>query len=217
MKAAISHSDDQWKRFFRILFISCSSLFIAGYLFILIVDPYGMLPLQFDFDRSPAGGDRRYWLPHMAKNSQFDSAIIGSSTIRLLNPDDLNPLFNSRFVNLGIEGASLFEQEAIFDVYLRYHPRPKIIIFGADLAYFDPEHFGVVTKAMNFPEWMYDENPFNDLLPYNWRTIQITIRQFNPMATTTLPWIVPMTSIVFGKIFTARSCQRRRYLWIPRS
>ncbi len=178
MKAALSNSDGQWKRFFRTLIITVSSLFAAGYLFILVVDPYGMLPLQFDFDRSPAGGDRRYWLPNMAKNSRFDSAIIGSSTIRLLNPDDLNLFLNGRFVNLGIEGASLFEQAAIFDVFLRNHPQPKTIIFGVDLAYFDPEHFGVVTKAEHFPEWMYDENPFNDLLPYNWRTIQITMRQF---------------------------------------
>ena len=178
VKAALSNSDGQWKRFFRTLIITVSSLFAAGYLFILIVDPYGMLPLQFNFDRSPAGGDRRYWLPNMAKNSRFDSAIIGSSTIRLLNPDDLNLFLNGRFVNLGIEGASLFEQEAIFDVFLRNHPQPKTIIFGVDLAYFDPEHFGVVTKAEHFPAWMYDENPFNDLLPYNWRTIQITMRQF---------------------------------------
>jgi hypothetical protein len=117
----------------------------------------------------------------LAKKSQFDSAIIGSSTVRLLNPDDLNPLLGSKFVNLAMNAASVFEQEAIFDVFLRYHPHPKTVIFGVDHVYFEKNNYAKfigAVKPEHFPEWMYDENPLNDWLPYNWRTMQITLKQF---------------------------------------
>ena len=181
VNSSISNSDARWKGFVRILIIAFSGLFAAGYLFILIVDPYGMLPISFDFDRGPITAEQRFFYPNLAKKSQFDSAIIGTSTIRLLNPDDLNPLLESKFVNLAMNAASVFEQEAIFNVFLRFHPYPKTVIFDVDHVYFDSnnyaKHIGAV-KPENFPEWMYDENPLNDLLPYNWRTMQITIKQF---------------------------------------
>jgi hypothetical protein len=180
VNSSISNSDARWKRFAIILISSFIGLFVAGYVFILIVDPYGMLPLSFDFDRGPITAEQRYFFPNLAKKSQFDSAIIGTSTIRLLNPDDLNPLLKSNFVNLAMNAASVFEQEAIFNVFLRYHRDPKTVIFDVDDAYFDKnnytKHIGGV-RPEHFPEWMYDENPFNDLLPYNWRTMQITIKQ----------------------------------------
>ena len=177
----ISNSDARWKGFVRILIIAFVGLFAAGYLFILIVDPYGMLPISFDFDRGPITAEQRYFYPGLAKKSQFDSAIIGNSTVRLLNPDDLNPLLESRFVNLAMNAASVFEQEAIFDVFLRYHPHPKTVIFGVDHVYFEKNNYAKfigAAKPEHFPEWMYDENPLNDWLPYNWRTMQITLKQF---------------------------------------
>jgi hypothetical protein len=181
VNSSISNSDASWKRFASILISSFIGLFVAGYAFILIVDPYGMLPISFDFDRGPITAEQRYFYPGLAKKSQFDSAIIGSSTVRLLNPDDLNPLLGSKFVNLAMNAASAFEQEAIFDVFLRYHPHPKTVIFGVDHVYFDKNNYtkfiGAV-KPEHFPEWMYDENPLNDWLPYNWRTMQITLKQF---------------------------------------
>ncbi len=180
VNSSISNSDAPWKRFFRILTISLIGLFAAGYLFILVVDPYGMLPISFDFDRGTITAEQRFFYPNLAKKSQFDSAIIGTSTIRLLNPDDLNPLLESRFVNLAMNAASVFEQEAIFNIFLRYHPYPRTVIFGVDHVYFDKsnyaKHIGAV-KSEHFPDWMYDENLLNDLLPYNWRTMQITIKQ----------------------------------------
>ncbi|MFZ0241430.1 MAG: hypothetical protein WAL90_07255 [Desulfobacterales bacterium] len=181
MNSFTSNSDAVWKRFFRILIFSFTGLFCAGYLFILLVDPYGMLPVSFAFDRAPITAEQRFFYPGLARKPRFDSAIIGTSTLRLLNPDDLNPLFEGRFINLAMNAASVFEQEAIFNVFLRYHPHPKTIVFGVDHVYFDRINYahqiGAV-KAEHFPEWMYDEDPLNDLPPYTWRTMQIALKQF---------------------------------------
>jgi hypothetical protein len=80
-----------------------------------------------------------------------------------------------------MNAASVFEQEAIFDVFLRNHPHPKTVIFGVDHVYFEKNNYAKFIGAVkpgHFPEWMYDENPFNDWLPYNWQTMKITLKQF---------------------------------------
>ncbi len=161
------------------MIISLTGLFAAGYLFVLVVDPYGIIPISFSKDRGFAT-DPRFFLPNLAKRPQFDSAIIGTSTVRLLNPKDLNPLLNGRFVNLALNAAFLFEQEAILDVFLRHHSQPKFVIFGVDhVNFFNGDNYAQFIGGVpeNFPVWLYDESFFNDLLPYNWRSIQHAVKQ----------------------------------------
>ena len=180
MKATISNSDNHWKRYFRILIISLIGLFAAGYLFVLVVDPYGVIPVSLSKNRG-FSTDPRFFLPSLAKRSQFDSAIIGTSTVRLLNPEDLNPLLSGRFVNLAMNAAYLSEQKAILDVFLKYHPDPKSIVISVDHLNFDDFEYNA--KYLDglpeyFPRWLYDEKHLNDLPPYTWRTLQQAIKQF---------------------------------------
>ncbi len=181
VNSSISSSDPGWGRFFRIILIAFAALFIAGYSFILIVDPYGSLPISFDLDRGPVTDEQRFFHPLLARKGDFDSAVIGSSSARMLNPDELNPIFESRFVNLAMNNASVFEQEEIYEVFIRNHPSPKTVIFGIDHVYYKEKHYvkhiGIV-KAQHFPEWMYDEDPWNDLPPYNLRTLRHAWKQF---------------------------------------
>ena len=179
MNSSISNSDDIWKRYFRIMIAALIGIFAGGYLFIIISDPYGVIPYSLSKNRGFAT-DPRFFMPNLAKRTQFDSAIIGTSTIRLLNPEDLNPLFDGRFVNLGMNGAFLSEQKAIMDIFLRYHHRPKAIILGVDHLNFDKSTYHekyLDQFPENFPKWLYDENRANDLPAYNWRTMQHAIRQ----------------------------------------
>ena len=176
---SISNSDDIWKRYFRTLMIALIGIFAGGYLFIIIADPYGVVPNSLSKNRGFAT-DPRFFMPNLAKRTQFDSAIIGTSTIRLLNPEDLNPLFNGRFVNLGMNGAFLSEQKAILDIFLRYHRRPKAIVLGVDHLNFDKSTYHekyLDQFPEHFPKWLYDEKRANDLPTYNWRTMQHAIRQ----------------------------------------
>jgi hypothetical protein len=80
-----------------------------------------------------------------------------------------------------MNNASVFEQEAIFQVFIRNHPTPKTLIFGVDHVYYKKKHYvkhiGII-KPQHFPEWMYDENLLNDLLPYNLRTLRHAWKQF---------------------------------------
>jgi hypothetical protein len=181
VNSSTSSSENSWRKFIKVFTITFAVITVAGYLFILLVDPYDSLPVSFAFNRGPLSSDQRFFNPGLARRHRFDSAVIGTSTLKLLNPEELNPIFHSAFVNLSMNAASIFEQEAIFNVFVTAHPKPKVVIFGIDDVYYRKEnyaqHIGGV-KPEHFPDWMYDENPLNDWLPYNWRTLKHAFGQF---------------------------------------
>ena len=64
--------------------------------------------------RPRAGRHQRALLvPALARRPEFDSAVIGTSTSRLLRPAALNPAFGARFVNLAMNAATAYEQTRI--------------------------------------------------------------------------------------------------------
>ena len=168
-----------WKSFFRLFVILAVALFTAGYAFIVVVDPYDAIPFSPKWDRVPVDRDQPFFYPALARAERFDSAIIGTSTVRLLKPADLNERFHSRFVNLAINAASVFKQEAILDIFLRHHPKPKTIIFGIDHLYFEAKKFQPqLGDPSIWPEWLYDQNPYNNFPPYRLRTLKHAWREF---------------------------------------
>jgi hypothetical protein len=176
---SIFSSDKGWKPFFRLFVILLAALFFGGYAFIVVVDPYDSLPFSPRWDRVPVDRDQAYFYPALARAARFDSAVIGTSTVRLLKPDELNPRLNSRFVNLAMNAASVFEQETIFNIFLRYHPNPKTVIFGIDHLYFVEKNFQAhVGDASLWPEWLYDKNPYNNWPPYRFKTLEHAWREF---------------------------------------
>ena len=124
------------------------------YLFVVIVDPWGSLPLSPPLPRVPISTNARYAFPALARAPRFDAAIVGTSTSRLLRPDTLDPLLHARFVNLSMNSATAWEQARLLDVFSRAHPHAKAVIIGLDANWCVPtpayEH-----TSRPFPEWMY--------------------------------------------------------------
>jgi hypothetical protein len=168
-----------WKTFFRAFLTLVAVLFIGGYAFILVVDPYDSIPFSPNWERVPVDRDQPFFYPGLARSARFDSAIIGTSTVRLLRPVDLNRKFSSRFVNLAMNAASVSMQEAILDIFLRHHPNPKTIIIGIDHVHFKAKHFQPqLADPSIWPAWLYDQNPYNNFPPYRFRTLKHAWRQF---------------------------------------
>ena len=63
----------------------------ALYAFVVLVDPWGSLPMDLKLDRVPVTSNQRFAYPVLARSDAFDSAIFGTSTSRLLRPAALNP------------------------------------------------------------------------------------------------------------------------------
>ena len=172
---------NNWKGYWKNFLITASSCTFFIYLIIILVDPFDTIFFSPPLDRAPMATNQRFSYPAIARNQKFDSAIIGTSSVRLFNPEILNEKFSANFVNLAVNSATPYEQSRFLEYFLRFHPQPKIIIFGIDIknqnkwcALDNSERF----TEREFPEWIFDDNLWNDLLyHFNGKALEIAGRQ----------------------------------------
>lgn len=161
MRSSISSSEpERWAAFWRTALLAATGSALLVYGFIVIVDPWGMLPLSPDLPRVPISTNARYSFPALAVSPAFDSAIFGTSAVRLLRPETLDPLFHARFANLSMNSATAYEQLRMLELFLAHHPRPRVVMIGLDIEWclpgdaapkFPPADF----QPQPFPDWMY--------------------------------------------------------------
>ncbi len=152
------------------------------YGWVVVVDPFNTLHLSPALARVPIATNARYSFPALARSTEFDSAIIGTSTSRLLRPEKLNSLFGARFANLSMNSATAFEQTRVLDVFARNNPRAKVVLLGADIVWCEAGTSFSRYTPRPFPEWMYDNDPWNDYLHhFNFYTLEQAGRQFATM------------------------------------
>lgn len=165
MTSSISSSDTAvWRRFCRRLLCLALALGAVIYGFVFVLDPFDTLNLSPPFDRSPINTNARYAFPALARSPQFDSMILGTSTSRLLRPTELDPLFDARFANLAMNSATAYEQWRLGMLFARHHPDAKVVLIGADVVWCETGKSLPKYTERSFPEWMYDDNPWNDYL-----------------------------------------------------
>jgi hypothetical protein len=173
----LSDEADKWRR--------CAIFFLCGvfgglgtiYSFILLVDPYDIIPFSLPIDRRIVSISDRFMYPQIVRSLRFDSLVIGTSTSRLLDPKQLDQLFHVRFANLAMSGAMAWEQQAMLDLFLRTVGPPKVLIVGLDQVWCDQEADRHRITFRGFPDWLYDDKPwkgFSHLLNYN--TLEIAAR-----------------------------------------
>lgn len=180
----LSRSDKQdtsttadWRRFV-LAFLGVLIGGVAGvYLFIALVDPFGDLPFSLPIDRRIVSISDRFMYPQIVRSKRFDSLIIGTSTSRLLDPELLDKSFHVRFANLAMSSGMAWEQQAMLDLFLRTVGPPKVLIVGLDFAWCDPQADQHRITFRGFPDWLYDDNPWNDYLHlFNAGTVEIAGR-----------------------------------------
>jgi hypothetical protein len=167
-----------WNRYLKVLAATGLGLGFGLYAFVLIVDGYDTVWFAPAFDREPVTSNQRFAFPALARKDKFDSAIVGTSTARLLQPKQLDPLFGARFVNLAMNDATAWEEAQIFAVFRRHHPSPRAVILGVDAVWCQAGDDYRKLTPRPFPAWMYDENRWNDLLHlFNLPALEETARQ----------------------------------------
>ncbi len=130
------------------------------YAFVVLVDPFDTLPLSPPADRAPVATNARFSFPALARSRQFDSAIFGTSTSRLLRPAVLDAAFGARFANLAMNDATVHEQSRMLTVFARAHPAARVVVVGLDVrCCVTGDDYEKLTPRP-FPEWMYDSNPW---------------------------------------------------------
>jgi hypothetical protein len=152
-----------WRRFVLTVAAAAAALAACLYAAIFVLDPYGL--------RAPPGAppgpimdlNQRFMYPQIVRSGRYDSAVFGTSTIRLLDPQRLDDAFGGRFANLGLNAGTPWEQMQLADLFLRRVPEPKSLIFGLDLTWCDADADERKLTFRSFPPWLYDEDPLNDL------------------------------------------------------
>lgn len=169
----------QWATYLRTLFGTLIAAGVVVYGFVVLVDPYDSIVFSPDLEREPVATNQRYSFPALARSDRFDSAIFGTSTTRLLRPEQLNSLLDASFVNLSMNSATAYEQSELHALFLRHHPAPKVIVYGIDSVWCTVEDSYQPFTFRPFPPWLYDENRWNDLLYlFNFKAIEEAGQQF---------------------------------------
>jgi hypothetical protein len=173
---AHSTARGDWRRFVK-LFLG---IFVGGILgaalFILLLDPYDMVPFSLPIERPLVSGSQRFAYPQAMRSKRFDSIIVGSSTARLIDPEQLDGPFGARFANMAMNASTAWEEWTTFEYFRRNAGGPKVLIVGIDDAWCDPNADRDRTRH-GFPEWMYDDDRWNDYANlFNSGTLEIAAR-----------------------------------------
>jgi hypothetical protein len=112
-------------------------------------------------ERPLVSGSQRFDYPQVMRSGRFDSIIVGSSTARLIDPEQLNGPFAARFANLALNAGTAWEQWTVFEYFRRKAGPPKVLIVGIDAVWCRPDADRMRT-VHGFPDWLYDDNRWND-------------------------------------------------------
>jgi hypothetical protein len=180
MEPAQGRIDDasrQWRAFVA----TFATIFVGGlglvYGFIVLVDPYGINPYALPIQRAIVSISQRYMYPQLIRSRQFDAFVVGTSTSRLLDPRILNQMFHARFVNLGMDSMTAWEQSTVMDYFVRKVGEPKVLLVGLDGVWCDSDAVRHRITFRGFPDWLYEDTPtraFAYLLNYG--TLEIAGR-----------------------------------------
>jgi hypothetical protein len=157
-----------WRQANRLFLGTFGGILAAVYLFVLLVDPYGVVPFSPPFER-PITNSSRQMFPQILRTGRYDSIVVGTSASQLLDPAALGRVLGGHFANFALPAATAWEQVRIMDYFRRTVAAPKAVLIGIDheWCYRDSSaHMREIAVAAEreFPAWAYDDNGWNDLL-----------------------------------------------------
>lgn len=147
--------------------------------FVLVLDPYGARVRAGQAARPLMDLNQRFMYPQIVRSGAFDSAVFGTSTLRLLDPAILSRGLGARFANLGMNAATPWEQVQIAELFARRVAAPNVVIWGIDQTWCAADAADEARRLTPrpFPPWLYDESPWNDWRgQLNFTTLEIAFR-----------------------------------------
>lgn len=174
-----SKSETAWRGFNKTFSAAFASACTLVFVLIFLVDPLGVVPFSLPIDRPLVDIKQRHFYPMVVRSKRYDSLVLGTSTGRLLDPDRLDKALGGNFANLALNDGRAWEQWRLADLYLREVGNPRSLLIALDGPWCHPEADApenLITRR-GFPEWIYDENPWNDILHLvNGRMLEFAIR-----------------------------------------
>lgn len=144
-------------------FIGCLSTIIIITLVIVatawVIDPYFHFHKPFSFV-SYRLYDERYTNDGISRHFEFDTIITGTSMAQNFKPSEADKLFDVTSVKETFSGAGFKELSQNLDRALRRRDDIKNVIWSVDFnAIMREKDYDIYS---GYPEYLYDDNPFND-------------------------------------------------------
>lgn len=165
-----------WTKAFALAALTLAAVLLG---FIVVLDPYGARVQAGEQARPLMDLNQRFMYPQIVKSGAFDSAVIGTSTLRLLDPAILSTGLSARFANLGMNAATPWEQAQIAGLFARKVAAPKFVIWGVDQTWCEADAASEARRLTPrpFPPWLYDDSAWNDWQgQLNFTTLEIALR-----------------------------------------
>jgi hypothetical protein len=150
-----------WKASNRLFLGTLGGILAGVYLFVLLVDPYGVVPFSPQFER-PLMSAQRQMYPQILRTGRYDSIIVGTSTIRLLDPAALDRAVGGHFASMAMPAETAWEQVQILDYFRRTVAAPDAVLIGIDHEWcYRGSNVSArdidAVREKAFPSWAYDD------------------------------------------------------------
>lgn len=129
--------------------------------FVALLDPYGIRVRAGQAARPLMDINQRFMYPQLVRSGAFDSAVLGTSTLRLLDPAILSAGAGGRFVNLAMNAATPWEQTQMASLFARRVEKPGAVIWGVDGLWCNADATDPARRLTPrpFPPWLYGSAP----------------------------------------------------------
>ena len=166
-----------WTHFLKLLAATFAGLLAIAATLIWIANPYGNLRFS-PLAHVLMDDNQRFQYPAVIRSQRYDSLVIGTSTARLLQPAELQRVLGGRFANLALNSGTAWEQWRVARLFAREVAAPRTLLIGLDHVWCAADADTHRITRRGFPEWMFDDNPWNDLaFMLNARTVEISVRR----------------------------------------
>lgn len=126
---------------------------------VYVIDPYQHYRLATWYEMT--SHKKRDIMPGIAKNENFDSAIVGSSMTENFSASQMSKLFDSKSIRLCVSGITSYEMNQLLHTLFTAHPNLENLIISLDLHAYSGH--SKRTRNKELPLYLYDEYFFNDI------------------------------------------------------
>lgn len=132
--------------------------------FIAALDPFGLRVAPGRAAQPLMDINQRFMYPQLVRSGAFDSAILGTSTMRLIDPANLSQALGNRVVNLAMNAATPWEQAQMAGLFARNVAAPARIVWGIDTTWCEADATAPEKRLTPrpFPAWLYDGVGWSD-------------------------------------------------------
>lgn len=153
-----------WRRWTQLFLAAGLLVAVLLWTFIAVLDPFGLRVVSGRAARPLMDINQRFMYPQLVRSGAFDSAIFGTSTMRLIDPATLSRALGGHVVNLAMNAATPWEQAQMAGLFAGNVAAPARVIWGIDTTWCEADATAPEKRLTPrpFPAWLYDGVGWSD-------------------------------------------------------